>query len=81
MKSIHSTKNGVMYWISCIWLGLVCDLTHKREQAIEYYNELLNILPENLKKDFNCQFSQLNLFVDMDWLEERLSTPYTLKNK
>ena len=73
-KQIYSTKEGVCYWVSCIWLGLICDLTNKREQAIEYYKELLDIIPN----DFKANFSQINLDVDKNWLEQRLNTPYIL---
>jgi hypothetical protein len=75
-KHIYSKKDGVWYWVSCIWLGLICDITNKREQAIDYYKELLSVIPDN----FKANFSQLKLDIDKYWLEQRLNTPYNDAN-
>jgi tetratricopeptide (TPR) repeat protein len=74
-KSIYLSDNGVWRMVSCLWLGLIADITGKREKAIEYYNELLSIFPDDVP-GFN--FSQIDLTVDKDWLKQHLNTPYIL---
>ena len=72
-----SKRDEWLYWFSRIWLGMIADINNKREQAIEYYNEVLNLVPD----DFNVSFDVINLKeVDKVWLEQRLHTPYIITN-
>jgi len=75
LKMLYECESHIWHMISCIWLGLIMDIIGKREQAISYYKELLDIFPD---EKFN--FSQINLDVDRNWLNERLATPYTLES-
>jgi len=64
-------------FIALIWMGHLKDLAGEREQALSYYKEAL--------KCETClggmSHSQWGIRLDRKWVEERLQTPFSFKQK
>jgi hypothetical protein len=61
---------------SLVWAGVVSDLLGEREEAVKYYQESLNHVPEQ-----EWSYDQFGITMSKEWVEERLSTPFTMKEK
>ncbi len=57
-----------------VWQGHLLDLLGRRDEAVACYQEALQI-----PGDQAAQFSQYNLVINKQWVEQRLTTPFARK--
>jgi len=56
---------------SLVWQGHLLDLMNRRREAIRYYKQALEMKPTSW-----VRHDQYGIKIDLDWIEERLRTPF-----
>ena len=58
---------------SFVWIGQILDTLGRREEAVESYQKALEV---GLADDDYMQHSNIDAWMDNEWVKERLKTPY-----
>ncbi|MFC1677016.1 M1 family aminopeptidase [Planctomycetota bacterium] len=66
-----SEKNSNDYLVSLVWQGHISDLLGQRNQALNYYEQVLK-----QDNNFGMQHSQYQMRINRDWVKERINKPF-----
>jgi tetratricopeptide (TPR) repeat protein len=64
-------KTSNRYLASLVWHGHILDLLGRRQEALNYYEEVLIA-----GKDFGMRHDQYGIKINKDWVKERIKKPF-----
>ena len=64
-------KQSPTSFSSLVWQGHLLDLMNRREEALRCYKEALEMKPTSW-----VRHDQYGIKIDLDWIKERLRTPF-----
>lgn len=67
---VTNTWQSKLYLV-LTWQGHMLDMLGKRDQALQKYSEALAICGDKRENPFHT-----NIFIDRQWLQERLEKPF-----
>ena len=70
-KALQLGTSKAMKFVTPVWIGVIKDITGKREEALQYYREALK---NDTGESYN--YRSFKIFINRQWIEDRLKQPF-----